>query len=155
MVCQYTYGEYVSREISEDIFIATMKFCTRFLYEHDNIWGTFKYVWAWWFPRQIMVQEFRVGALEYEFIDGREREVAVHIPSDADMSRDSIQASLAAFYQFRETYYPEWKDVKLTCDTWMLMPEHQAFLGESSRIVGFQKMFEIEQINREETWYMG
>ena len=155
MVCQYTYGEYVSREISEDIFIATMKFCTRFLYEHDNIWGTFKYVWAWWFPRQIMVQEFRVGALEYEFIDGREREVAVHIPSDADMSRDSIQASLAAFYQFRETYYPEWKDVKLTCDTWMLMPEHQAFLGERSRIVGFQKMFEIEQINREETWYMG
>ena len=51
--------------------------------------------------------------------------------------------------------YPEWKDVKLTCDTWMLMPELQAFPGESSRIVGFQKMFEIEQINREETWYMG
>ena len=41
--------------------------------------------------------EYRIGALEYEFVDGEEREIAVHIPSDADMSVQSIQSSLAYF----------------------------------------------------------
>lgn len=155
IVCQYTYGEYVKRGFSEDIFVATMKFCTRFLYEHHATWGTFKYVWAWWFPRQMTVQEFRIGALEYELVDGQEREIAVHIPSDADMKPDSIQASLSAFNTFRETCFADWKDVKLTCDSWMLVPELRELLGESSRIVAFQRLFEIDQIDREATWFLG
>lgn len=71
ILCRYTYGEYVKRGINEDVFVATMKFCSRFLNEHYVTRGTFKYVWAWWFPRQMMVQEFRIGALEYELIDGK------------------------------------------------------------------------------------
>lgn len=154
ILCCYTYGEYVKRGISEEIFAATMKFCTRFLYEHYAVHGTFKYVWAWWFPRQMTLQEFRLGALEYEFVDGREREIAIHIPSDADMSMGSIQASLSAFCSFRETYYEDWKDVRLTCDTWMLMPELREFLSVNSRIVAFQELFQIDRIDREATWYM-
>lgn len=155
ILCQYTYGEYEKRGIGKDIFAATMKFCTRFLKEHHATWGTYKYVWAWWFPRQMAVLEFRLGALEYEFIDGKEREVAVHIPSDADMSVDSIQESLADFRSFRERYFAEWQDVRLTCDTWMLMPQLQELLGEDSHIVAFQKLFCIDEIDREATWYMG
>lgn len=155
ILCQYTYGEYEKRGISKDIFAATMKFCTRFLKEHHATWGTYKYVWAWWFPRQMAVLEFRLGALDYEFIDGKEREVAVHIPSDADMSVDSIQESLADFRSFRERYFAEWQDVRLTCDTWMLMPQLQELLGEDSHIVAFQKLFCIDEIDREATWYMG
>lgn len=155
ILCQYTYGEYEKWGISKDIFAATMKFCTRFLKEHHATWGTYKYVWAWWFPRQMAVLEFRLGALEYEFIDGKEREVAVHIPSDADMSVDSIQESLADFRSFRERYFAEWQDVRLTCDTWMLMPQLQELLGEDSHIVAFQKLFCIDEIDREATWYMG
>lgn len=154
ILCRYTYGEYEKLGIGEEIFAATMKFCTRFLYEYYTTFGRFCYVKAWWFPRQMMLQEFRIGALEYELIDGKEREVAVHIPSDADMSMDSIQASLSAFHRFRETCFPDWKDVRLTCETWMLMPELQEFLGENSKIVAFQKLFQIEQIDREATWYM-
>lgn len=155
VICHDTYGEYVKREISEDVFVATMKFCTRFLCEYHATWNVYKYVWAWWFPRQMTLREFRLGALEYEFIDGKEREVAVHIPSDADMSMDSIRASLCAFFSFRETYHADWRDVRLTCDTWMLMPELQEFLGGDSRIVAFQKLFQIDRIDREATWYVG
>lgn len=155
ILCRYTYGEYEKRGIGKDIFAATMEFCTRFLKEHHTTWGTYKYVWAWWFPRQMAVLEFRLGALEYEFIDGKEREVAVHIPSDADMSVDSIQESLADFRSFRERYFAEWQDVRLTCDTWMLMPQLQELLGEDSHIVAFQKLFCIDEIDREATWYMG
>lgn len=34
IIGNYSYKEYVKRNISEDIFVATMKFCTRFLNEH-------------------------------------------------------------------------------------------------------------------------
>ena len=35
------------------------------------------------------------------------------------------------------------------------MPELEEFLGEDSRIVAFQKRFQIDHIDREATWYMG
>lgn len=60
IVSRHTYGEYVRRGISMDIFAATMKFCTRFLREHYVQFGVYKYVWAWWFPRQMSLQEFRM-----------------------------------------------------------------------------------------------
>lgn len=155
IVSSYTCGEYIKRGISENILIATMKFCTRFLHEHYRNFGTYKYVWAWWFPRQISLCEYRIGALEYEFVEGTEREIAVHIPSDADMGIKSIQRSLSDFYQFRDKYFSQWKDVPLTCDSWMLMPELRQFLNADSNIVAFQKMFEIDTIDRNATWYMG
>lgn len=34
IVCEYTYGEYQKKNISDEIFIETMKFCTRYLNEH-------------------------------------------------------------------------------------------------------------------------
>ena len=154
IVCQYSYEEYKKRGINEEIFVATMKFLTRSLYEHYATWGTFKCASAWWFPRQMSVQEFRIGALEYEFVDGKEREIAVHIPSDADMNTDSINSSMSDFEHFREIYFTEWKDVQLTCDSWMLMPELRDFLDDSSKIVAFQKRFQIDNVDREATWYM-
>lgn len=155
LVYTYSYDEYRNRGIGEDIFVATMKFCTRFLQEHFTTRQTYKYVWAWWFPRQITLQEFRIGALEYEFVDGQEREIAVHIPSDADMSTSSVQDSLQEFYKFRMKYFPDWKDVKLTCDSWMMVPELKLFLKEDSKIVAFQNLFEIDSIDRDAIWFMG
>lgn len=155
IVCSYSYGVYVRLGISEDIFIETMKFCTRFLNEYYTQSGTYKYIWAWWFPRQMSVLEFRIGVLEYEFIDGTEKEIAVHIPSDADMCEESIKESLLRFQEFRNKFFPEWEKVKLTCDSWMIMPELETFLGENSKIVKFQKLFTIDNIDREAIWYMG
>lgn len=45
------YGKFRICELPEEIFLATMKFCTRFLQEHFRTVGTYRYVWAWWFPR--------------------------------------------------------------------------------------------------------
>ena len=95
------------------------------------------------------------GVLEYELIDGAEKEIAVHIPSDADMCIESVRKSLSDFYKFCNQFFPEWVAVKLTCDSWMMMPELEKFLGENSNIVKFQKLFTIENIDRDATWYMG
>lgn len=155
IIGSYTYKEYMKRNISDDIFVATMKFCTRFLNEHYKNFHSYKFVWAWWFPRQISLSEFRIGALEYEFINSEDSEIAVHIPSDANLQKESVMQSLNDFFEFRKSYFPEWENVKLTCDTWMLMPELKELLGENSNIVAFQNLFEIDVINYDATWYMG
>lgn len=155
LACIYTYPKYLECNISEDIFVDTMKFCTRFLNEHFSYFGSYKFVWAWWFPRQISFNEFRIGALEYEFVDGENREIAIHIPSDADMSIESVLKSMEDFYLFRQTYFPQWDNIQLTCDSWMLMPQLSELLGDGSNIVTFQKLFKIDSIDYDATWYMG
>lgn len=155
IISTYSYEEYVKRNISKDIFVATMKFCTRFLHEHYQTFHTFKFVWAWWFPRQISLSEYRIGALEYEFVDGEDREIAVHIPSDADLRQESVARSIKEFNEFRKRYYLGWEGVMLTCDTWMLMPELKDMLGEDSNIIAFQNLFEIDTVDYNATWYMG
>lgn len=153
----YTYNEYVRRGIGMDVFVATMRFCTRFLQEYHTHYGVYKYVQAWWFPRQMSLKEFRIGALEYEFVDAvdnAEREIAVHIPSDADMGRQSVQKSLREFVIFRDTFFPEWRGIRFTCETWMLMPKLQDILNPDSNIIAFQNLFEIDFVDRDATWYM-
>lgn len=151
----YSYDRYINLSISKEIFVDTMMFCTRFLKEYYRTFHIYRYVWAWWFPRQISLKEFRIGSLEYEFVDGTEREIAVHIPSDADLSTESVKSSLNLFYSFRRTYFAEWKNVTLTCDSWMLMPELEILLSEDSNVVAFGKLFQIDSIDRTATWYMG
>lgn len=155
MVSVYSYEEYVKRGIPDDIFVATMKFCTRFLQEGYRTYQTYRFVSAWWFPRQISLSEYRIGALEYEFVDGEEREIAIHIPADADLGKESVARSLEEFNQFRKKYYSEWENIRMTCDSWMLMPELKEFLGEDSNIIAFQNLFEIDIVNHDATWYMG
>lgn len=154
IVRDYSYEEYGKRNISNDIFVATMKFCTRFLQDHFRNFQTYEFTEAWWFPRQISLTEYRTGALEYEFIEGEERDIAIHIPSDADLRKESVAQSINGFYEFRNRHYPGWETVKMTCHTWMLMPELKEMLGEGSNIVAFQNLFEIDEIDYEATWYM-
>lgn len=155
LACKFTYPEYLKCNISEDIFVDTMKFCTRFLIEYYTNFNSYKFVWAWWFPRQISLSEFRIGALEYEFIDGENSEIAIHIPSDADLSKKSVKKSMKDFEVFRKTYFPKWENVQMTCDSWMMMPQLIELLGVNSNIVAFQSLFEIDSIDYDATWYMG
>lgn len=154
IIASFSYEEYKKRQINESVFVATMKFCTRFFNDSYKNFHVYKFMYAWWFPRQISLQEFRIGALEYEFIENEKREIAVHIPSDANMNKESISQSLDDFNQFRNTYFPEWETVTLTCETWMLMPELKTLLGEKSNVVAFQNLFEMDSLSYEETWYM-
>lgn len=152
LVCQYSYGKYKEKGISDKIFVDTMKFITRFLEWDKKYSGEYKFTQAFWFPRQISVSEFRVGALEYEFEDN---DIAVHIPSDAVFTRESVLASLKEFLVFRDRYYPEYKSAKFTCDTWMLAPAMEELLNETSNTLAFKHLFELDEIHPEATWFMG
>lgn len=136
-----TYDEYRKTGIPERIFIDTMKFCTRFVNQYHEIYGEYKFVWGWWFPRQISMQEFRIGSLEFEFIADKDI-IAVHIPSDADLSPESVNKSFSAFKEFREVYYPEWMHKRIGCDSWMMSPVLKQLLAEDSNILKFQNLFD-------------
>lgn len=60
--------------VSEEIFVATMKFCTRFLYENYRAFGSYKYVWAWWFPRQMAMEGNAFGIAKGTIKQGESRD---------------------------------------------------------------------------------
>ena len=69
LICDYSYDEYINRGISLDIFADTFGFINRFVAPTKDSNGKYRYDWAWWLQRQITLQEFRIGSLEYEFVD--------------------------------------------------------------------------------------
>lgn len=148
-VACHTYDVYQQLGIGDDIFIATMRFCTRFIEEHEKIHGHYAFEWAWWFPRQLAMQEFRVGELEYEFADGRERKIYIHIPSDARMKHECIRESFALYRSFLEKHYPEWMKADWYCNSWMLSPALKQLLPESSNILKFQNLFKVLSVDYE------
>jgi len=155
LVCKYSYPKYRKMGIPDEVFVATMKFIPRFLEWHKEYYGEYKFTQGFWFPRQMAVIEFRVGALEYEFVDGDTKEIAVHIPSDAKFDRETVLNSLKEFAEFCDTYFPEWKGLPLTCDTWMLAPAMEELLNADSNVLAFKHMFELDEIDEEATWFMG
>ena len=145
------YDRYVQRGISKEVYVDTMKCFTRFIREcgekHD---GKLFYDRAYWSYRQVAMTLFRVGALEYEFRKHEELDaLTIHIPSDADFSPASIDASLAAADEMFKACFPEYKSAFFMCDSWLLSPTLQKLLPETSNIVKFQKRFDMYRVNDE------
>lgn len=154
-VLSYTYEEYIQRGIPISIFANTFEIVTRFISGTKDICGKYKYDLAWWLQRQITLQEFRIGSLEYEFVESKEhREVKVHIPSDADMSKETLCQSVMDFLRFQKEYMPNWRDVAITTSTWMIMPELEEFLPKNSNILAFKSLFDIDHVDYEQNRYM-
>ncbi|EPR14043.1 acyltransferase domain-containing protein [Ruminiclostridium papyrosolvens] len=153
-VCD-TYDKYEELGISKEIFIATMKFFTRFLQDHKDRHGSFRYVWAWWAVRQISMVEYRIGELEYEMrMKDNRFWIDIHIPADADMTIGKLRKSYLEALDFFKKYYPDFAGVDMVCGSWLLAPTLKNVLPENSRILQFQKSFEIEHIEEDSLGFM-
>ena len=143
-----SWQKYEQSGISQTVFADTMKFVTRTLREHREQRGTYEFHKAWWFWRELCLEEFRLGCLEYEMVPTDEgRVISIHIPSDADLRPEAVDASFAAFRAFAEAYYPEWTDAKWICDSWMMCPALRQLLPETSNIVRFQMRFDTVKVS--------
>jgi len=127
-----------------------MKFCTRFVVDHHRHYGTYAFVWGWWFPRQLSFQEFRIGTLEYELIHtDRGPSISIHIPGDATLTSDSLRQSYRDARATIARIAPSFAQVDMVCDSWMLSPVLRELLPQGSNILAFQASFDITKVNPE------
>lgn len=147
-----TYERYSEKGIPDKIFYDTMGFIPRFLNSHKQTWGAYAFTWAWWMPRQISMNEFRVGEYEYEFFDDNGvKKMWIHIPADAKIAESNI----SAVYPFLEKFYPEYSDAQIVCDSWLLSPALKELLPADSNIIAFQNCFNVTRTDWESPWFMG
>ena len=67
MAMQISFERYREAGIAESVFFDTMKCFTRFIREYYAGYGCYGFDRAWWVGRQLSMQLFRIGELEYEF----------------------------------------------------------------------------------------
>ncbi len=138
-------AEYDCLGISEEIYVDTMAAFSRFVREHMESYGRYGFDRGFWTPRQVSAKLFRIGQLEYE-LTAREGEeiVSLHIPTDVDLRpeilRPSLQDGLKELYRI----FPACAGQPVYCHSWLLAPLLKELLPETSNILRFQEMFDIE-----------
>ncbi len=136
---------YTKLGISEEIYIDTMAAFSRFVREHMESYGFYGFHRAHWTTRQVSCTLFRIGQLEYELTNlNNVPMVSLHIPTDVDLRpevlRPSVRESLKKLYEI----FPDYADKTVFCHTWLLSAQLKEILAESSNILQFQAMFDIE-----------
>ena len=117
---------------------------TRFVREHFESLGTYGFDRGFWTTRQINARLFRLGELEYELLqEGEKRFIALHIPSDCRLEPALLDESVDRAKKFLAAYFPEWRDAPMTCESWLLSPVLKELLPPASRILRFQRAFDL------------
>ena len=143
--------------LPEEVFLDTLKCFSRFVAEHlqeHGCWGFDR--GAWTASRQVQARLFRLGTLEYEL---RERAdgapfIDLHIPSDASLEAEALNASLQRAGAFLQEHFPAWAGAPMECDTWLLAPALEDLLPEDSRIRAFRRAFRIVKADPDQTEYL-
>ncbi len=150
-----TKKAYREKGIPDEVYLATMACFTRFVTEHKASYGVYGFDRAFWTPRQLSMQLFRIGELEYELAEeGRKRMISIHIPSDARMTPQECQTSYEQAKVFFEKFYPEWSGEAYGCNSWLLAPGLKNILPEESNIIRFQNAFEIVKMDEDDRGFL-
>ena len=150
-----SWEAYAAAGIGETVFFETMACFSRFVAEHLESTGRVGFDRMFWTPRQLSLRLFRIGTLEYELADvAAGRRIHVHIPGDADLSREALRGSLEAARVFLGRFYPEWADAPFWCESWLLSPALPRLLPPTSRILIFQSGFALDREVPEATDYL-
>lgn len=151
LVCALqTRKMYQQSGIPESVFTATLRCFPRFVGEHMASFGRYGFDRAFWTPRQIGMQLFRIDELEYELIEKNgTRTIGLHIPSDAHIQTDNVKASCQKARSFLKCYFPKYQDAPITCESWLLSPALMQVLPPTSNIRRFQELFIIDKVDEE------
>ncbi len=149
----YSFELYKEKGILDSVFIDTMKCFYRFTKETEKSVGKFSFDRSFWVGRQLSLTLFRIGELEYElYDDGKVKDVSLHVPSDADLSPDKIDESIANARRFLEKYFPDFKNQRFVMNSWLLSPELKDILPENSRIIEFQNRFDVVELKPSDSY---
>lgn len=149
------FNRYQEKKIPRTVYIDTMKCFPRFIAECEKKNGRMFFDRGWWTYRQVSMELFRIGELEYQFetFEG-ENVIGLHIPSDANLSEEAVDDSLKRAENFFRTYYTGYQYEKYTCDSWLMSPVLKTLLPDDSHIISFQKRFDILREDYENKEYV-
>jgi len=133
---------YAEKGIEDSIFIETIKSLTRFSLEHKVTFDEYGFDRAWWMYRHLSLNLFRLGVLEFE-MKHEDDILSVHIPSDAIMTREALDASYAWAKRFFAEYFSHFSNKSIECNTWLLSPSLKNLLPTGSKILNFAADYEI------------
>lgn len=149
------FDRYQEKQIPLEIYVATMKCFTRFLNECRDKNGSMFFDRGWWTYRQISMQIFRLGELEYELKEHQGSNIiSIHIPSDADLSPKAVDESLRQADIFFHTCFSNFPVHKYICSSWLLSPALKPLLADDSSILSFQKRFTITAEDKTDREYI-
>jgi hypothetical protein len=158
---RYTHERYAEKGISDVVYYDTIKAFSRFVKEHTESNGHYGFDRHFWIYRQLSLNLFRLGELEYEMMSlpkdtspvgkvaAGDPVLCVHIPSSAMMTRELLDASYRRAKKFFAQFYPEFRYQCVYCSTWLLSPVLKQILKPGSRILEFQADYEITHIDLE------
>lgn len=149
----HTHELYENMGIDDGIFFETMKCFSRFVREHKESFGFYGFDRAWWTYRQLSMTLFRVGELEYEYVD-RDQTIHLHIPSDAGLELALSEKSLEEFLSFTEKFYPQNSRQPVTVSSWLLSPALDELLNPGSRILEWKRCFDVVEWKKEDKEFL-
>ena len=134
--------------IPEEIWLDTMRCFPRFIAEYRRSYGRDGFDRGGWTVRQAGCRLFRIGELEYELAETEgNRAISIHIPSDTRLEADRLNDSVQKAKAFFEAYFPEWQELPMICESWLLSPALKEMLPSGSRIRRFQDAFDLTEEN--------
>jgi len=135
---------YKEKKITKKIYIDTFKCYSRFIKETYLSTNKFKFDRYFWVYRHTELKLFRIGELEYE-IDDENKEISIHIPSDANIKLNLVKKSLYQSYDFFNNYFKSVSSYKYSLSSWILSKNLKELLDKDSNILKFQSLFKIDK----------
>lgn len=133
---------YLKLNIDLNIYFDTFKCFSRFLKETYLATNKLIFDRYFWTYKQTELSLFKIKELEYE-IDLINKEISIHIPSNANLKLDIVLDSLKSSYLFFKEHFKEVSEYKYTCSSWLLGKELVNLLNKNSNILRFQSLFNI------------
>ncbi|WP_369670027.1 acyltransferase domain-containing protein [Enterococcus lactis] len=151
---------YQPLKIPRTVYLATMNAFTRFIHEHFQVTGKYRFDRGFWIWRYTSGLIFRIGELEYERtyfpkghkelkLEGKQC-LSLHIPSDADLSRNKIRDSYESAIRFFELYFPDYHYQVMYTDTWLLSPNLTKWLKQDSKIRLFAADYRLLSVDEQD-----
>jgi hypothetical protein len=101
------------------------------------------------------MMEYRIGVLEYEMrVENEKHLIDIHIPADTAMETNNLRESYLEALEFFEKFYPDFSRADMVCSSWLLAPSLKNILPEKSRILEFQKSFDILDMDQDSLGFM-
>lgn len=158
---KFTYDFYQTKGIDDSVFFTSMKGLAwecRVCYDKTGIYGVRQVTYRAWFRRLVSGTIFTLGRLQFEIIDSifdfdldghhinkGDTCIYVHIPGGTPLDPDECEAAYDTARKFFKEHF-QFDPVIFYCGSWLLHPWLSEVLPESSRIVKFQKQFQLVEV---------